>query len=412
MLFKKNHEENLIDSNVYYDIEDNFNDDEVVVRKKRGFLGILGTFFLVILFMILFIIIALNALIKAPDTTSTLSISNIIDTIDDQDEQYNGSAETPDTKNSNKTREAGIYTFLIVGFDKVADNTDTIMLGKMDTNMHTMNIINIPRDTYCNISSYIKKINGIYADAGGEDEGIEALLDEVSNICGYVVDSYAFIDINAAAKLVDIIGGVEYNVPVDMHYEDPTQDLTIDIDKGLQTLNGEDFVKVMRYRDTYQYGDLGRIAVQQDLLKTLAKQTLKAGNIKNIGKLIRIYEKYVDTNLTSGNLYFYLQQFLMMDIDSIEFKTLPNTPLYQDEVSYVFINQDEWLDLLNDTMNPFTEDITSNDIDIVSAESMGGAYASSDIDLNDLEAKQDNEEDESILGEYEYAYRYTSDYTD
>jgi len=256
--------------------------------------------------------------------------------------------------------------------DKVADNTDTIMVGKMDTKEKTVSIINIPRDTYVDVTTAIKKINSLYpyAEAAGRD-GIKALRKGIEKITGFPIDSYAFIDIEAAAKIVDIIGGVDYNVPVDMFYDDPAQDLHIAISKGMQHLDGDNFVKVMRFRNTYTYGDLQRITVQQDLLSTLASELLSAGNIKNIDDLLDVYEEYVDTNLTKNNLYFYLEQFLLMDEEDISFQTLPVTAAMVDELSYVFINEEEWMQVLNEKLNPYKKDIEASDLTIISSESMG-----------------------------------------
>ena len=84
---------------------------------------------------------------------------------------------------------------------------------------------------------------------------------------------------------------------------------------------------LMRFRHTYAGGDIQRIGVQHDLLMALAKQTLTAGNIKNIDKLIDVYEQYVDTNLTSNNLAFYLEQFLKLKPENITFSTIPNNAM-------------------------------------------------------------------------------------
>ena len=226
-------------------------DDYPVKKKKSKFPVVL----LILLFLVLGAIVAQNALFRPPEIV----------------EQQTVEADTPKTSSkplaSNSKRKDGVYTFMIIGMDKVALNTDTIMVGRMDTINHSVEIVNIPRDTYVNVRTKIKKINSIYPlSVSKGDNGVKNLRRGIEKLVGFPIDSYAFVDIVAAAKIVDTIGGVDFDVPVNMHYDDPAQDLHIDIDKGMQHLNGDDFVKVMRFRNTYQQGDLDRIKVQQDLL--------------------------------------------------------------------------------------------------------------------------------------------------
>lgn len=353
--------------------------DEIPVKKKKSKFPVV---LLILLFLILGAIVAQNALFRPPEIVETQTVE----------------ADSPKTSSkplaSNSKRKDGVYTFMIIGMDKVAYNTDTIMVGRMDTINHSVEIVNIPRDTYVNVRTKIKKINSIYPYAVTKGEnGVKNLRREIEKLVGFPIDSYAFIDIVAAAKIVDTVGGVDFDVPVNMHYDDPGQDLHIDIDKGMQHLDGEDFVKVMRFRNTYQQGDLDRIKVQQDLLSALSDKLLSAGNIKNIDELLNIYDKYVETNLTKNNLYFYLQQFLLMDSESVHFQMMPNTPSMVDELSYVFINEEEWLKMVNDKLNPYKTNIALSDLDIISAESRGIEVVPSEDAESDLTVK--DEEDAS-----------------
>lgn len=353
--------------------------DEIPVKKKKSKFPVV---LLILLFLILGAIVAQNALFRPPEIVETQTVE----------------ADSPKTSSkplaSNSKRKDGVYTFMIIGMDKVAYNTDTIMVGRMDTINHSVEIVNIPRDTYVNVRTKIKKINSIYPYAVTKGEnGVKNLRRGIEKLVGFPIDSYAFIDIVAAAKIVDTVGGVDFDVPVNMHYDDPGQDLHIDIDKGMQHLDGEDFVKVMRFRNTYQQGDLDRIKVQQDLLSALSDKLLSAGNIKNIDELLNIYDKYVETNLTKNNLYFYLQQFLLMDSESVHFQMMPNTPSMVDELSYVFINEEEWLKMVNDKLNPYKTNIALSDLDIISAESRGIEVVPSEDEESDLTVK--DEEDAS-----------------
>ena len=264
-------------------------------------------------------------------------------------------------------RRDGCYTFLIAGKDKVAGLTDTILVGMMDTKAHTLRFVSIPRDTAVNVPWSPKKINQIYpsAEAAGQS-GVEAMISGVEKLIGYRVDCYAIFDVDVFIELVDTMGGVYFDVPVDMNYDDPGQDLYIHVSKGYQKLNGYDTMCVFRFRHTYVNGDIGRLDVQHALLKSVASQMLSLGNIPNLRKLVDIVEKNVITNLSAGNIMFFVQEFLKMNEDDIVFDTAPgNYGGEMNGLSYVFLYLDEWLTYVNDYLNPFNDAITVDNLDII-----------------------------------------------
>ena len=117
-----------------------------------------------------------------------------------------------------------MYTFLVVGLDKVGYNTDTMMVGRLDTETHEINVVSIPRDTMVNVSWSVKKVNTLYAaDINSGGNGIDGLMDGLKDILGFEIDCYAVVDLDAFVQLVDAIGGVDYDVPVDMNYYDPSR---------------------------------------------------------------------------------------------------------------------------------------------------------------------------------------------
>ncbi len=274
-------------------------------------------------------------------------------------------------------RKDGCYTFLIAGKDKAAGLTDTVLVGMLDAENHTLRFVSIPRDTAVNISWSPKKINQYYpaAENRGED-GVAALLGGVEKIIGYRVDSYAVFDVDVFVELVDTMGGVYFDVPIDMDYEDPGQDLYIHVSQGYQLLNGYDTMGVFRYRASYSNGDIGRLDVQHALLKSIASQMLSLGNIPNVKKLVSLFERNVLTNLSTGNVMYYLQEFLKMDEENIIFDTIPAN--YGGTVhgqSYVIIYLDQWLSYLNAYLNPYTTDLTVDNLDIIYATSSGALTA-------------------------------------
>ena len=87
----------------------------------------------------------------------------------------------------------------------------------------------------------------------GDEERVAPFL----QILGYRVDSYALFDVEVFVELIDAMGGIDFDVPVDMDYDDPGQDLSIHVQKGYQHLNGYQTMGVFRFRNTYANGDIG-----------------------------------------------------------------------------------------------------------------------------------------------------------
>ncbi len=268
----------------------------------------------------------------------------------------------------------GVYTFLISGIDVVGYHNDTNLVGMFDTVNHKLNIVSLPRDMLVNVNLNIKKINQPYAAAknNGED-ATAALLDTVADVLGYNVDMYAFINIDAAAEIVDAIGGVYFDIPYDMDWDAPDQDLYIHIKAGPQTLNGENFVNAMRFRmsndgsHTYAGGDIERIEFQQQLLMALAQQLLDIGNILNIGKIYSAVMDNTETNVSLGNIAYLLEQFMQLDSDDITFQTIPNRMDGMiNGLNYVMPLIDDWLVMLNEYLNPFDVEITESNINMIS----------------------------------------------
>lgn len=256
---------------------------------------------------------------------------------------------------SDLDRREGVFTVLIVGTDAASRSTDTIMLAAFDTEQKKMNILSIPRDTIVNVNRTTKKINAAYAMSHGD---IFALYDEVESVTGIRPDKYVLVTVDAFVDLIDAIGGVEVDVPINMRYRDPVQDLTIDIDKGLQTLDGYDAMGFMRYRATYADGDLGRIKVQHTFVEAVIKKMLTPATFAKIPELSRIIIDNLETDLTLGNGIWLGKQMLTMNLETdVGMHTLPGYAEYYDSLSYYFPKQDEVLTLINEYYNPYTTPI-------------------------------------------------------
>lgn len=306
---------------------------------------------------------------KAPETEQ----GGLNDYTAEQPEESGVAAEAPDSAASHRD---GVYTFLISGIDVVGYHNDTNLVGMFDTVNGKLNIVSLPRDMLVNVNLNIKKINQPYAAAkNNSQDATAALLDTVSDILGYEVDMYAFVNIEAAAEIVDAIGGVYFDIPYDMDWDAPDQDppLHIHIKAGPQTLDGENFVNAMRFRmsndgsHTYAGGDIQRIEFQHELLMAFAEQALQFGNIANLGEIYSAVMENTETNVSLGNIMFLLEQFLKLDGEDISFHTIPNRMDGMiNGLNYVMPLIDDWIVMLNEYLNPFDVEITKENLNMIS----------------------------------------------
>lgn len=236
-------------------------------------------------------------------------------------------------------------SFLLMGVDgensKENENvrTDTLMVFNVDKNSGKISILSVPRDTRTPIKGrkYQEKIN--HAHVYGGDR---LTLDTVSDLLGIDLEYYVVADYNFVKEFVDLVGGVEIDVPMDMHYEDPYAEppLYIDLKEGLQKLDGDESLQYLRFRKGYKNADLGRIDAQQTFVKSLVKQTLKPINILKAPRMAIAYNDYINTNIPLGTILKYSSSFYKYDFDKMNTQTLPGEPKMVKGVSY-FIHYEE-----------------------------------------------------------------------
>ena len=203
-----------------------------------------------------------------------------------------GSVPVTETENGDEPttaggRKDGYYTFLLLGKDTSSGSTDTIILVSYDVPNQQVNMMSIPRDTAVNVPWSIKKINSVYSAKESSGGGLENLKQQVAYLTGVMPDFYVIIEWEAVGELVEALGGVEFDVPRNMNYDDPYQNLHIHLEKGVQVLNGEEAMGVIRYRHDnvradgvmpgYADGDLGRTKTQPGIFEGLCQAGAEAG---------------------------------------------------------------------------------------------------------------------------------------
>ncbi|MFI3230603.1 MAG: LCP family protein [bacterium] len=243
-------------------------------------------------------------------------------------------------------------TILVTVTDQNGERTDSIILVSYNTISKKISLVSIPRDTQVTItgsmldtmiSNYsdvrstggVMKINAISLYGGSS--GMDFLEEYIEDLLDIQIDYHAKLDFNAFRYIIDSLGGIEFDVPVDMYYSDPTQDLLINLKKGLQVLDGDKSEQLLRYR-SYAMGDLERIQVQQDFLKVFFKKVVSTQSImSNPTTYFTTMFNYLETDFGISDAIKYFKELQNIDVNNIESYTIPCT---LDPV-YVFVNKQE-----------------------------------------------------------------------
>lgn len=282
---------------------------------------------------------------------------------------------------------------LILG--KSQNLTDTIMLASYDPKTQEAALLSIPRDTFIGESKSSAtawdKINAVY------QTGVENVLEDVRNLTGIDVQYYIMVDTEALRVLVDKIGGVEFDVPIDMNYDDNKQGLHIHLEKGKQILDGDKAEQVVRFRHnnngtTYpeEYGieDIGRMRTQRAFLTALAKQTLVPENLNKISDFINIAKDYVKTNLDFDAIKDYIPYAIEFNVDNLKTDKLPGVAEVANGVWIYSIYEDEAEEVINKLFfgEPDTDETDGNTIE----NGVSNANTIADNGISDKEKSEVN----------------------
>ena len=241
-----------------------------------------------------------------------------------------------------------VSTILIAGTDRDGTRTDTMMLLYINNDTGAVNLLSIPRDTIAYEDGSDMKLNAVYGYGGCGEKGMKLLMEEMKDIIGYVPDGYILVDFDGLAELIDTMGGIDFDVPCDMYYDDPTQDLHIDISEGQQTLNGEKAVEVLRFRSGYALADLQRVNVQRDMVSAAMDQWLSVKKLPRALVALAKMDGCTTTNLSKRNLAWIGKEIYRIGTSKIQSYTLPgewNSPYYR-------LYTQQCADLINQYFNP------------------------------------------------------------
>ena len=247
-----------------------------------------------------------------------------------------------------KLKEVGRINILVLGESNANQGrneepyylTDTIMVLSYNPQTQQASILSIPRDTYVGkrnkktatanyLASY--KVNSIYRNRTNMEEALKC----ISDLIGIELSNYVLIDTDAIVDLVDAIGGVWFNVPIDMDYEDLNQELYIHLKAGEQLIDGNKAEQLLRFRHNQdgtsyssEYGDndLGRMRTQREFIQETAKQLLRIENAGKIVNLLDILFKNIRTNLNMHDMKYYIPYAFKFNTSNIVTDVLPGAP--------------------------------------------------------------------------------------
>ena len=250
-------------------------------------------------------------------------------------------------------RTDGISTFVLAGTDAEGDRTDTIMLVSINKNNHQISMMSIPRDTHVDAPYSVPKINSAVGYGGGGKRGMEELMTRISEITGFMPDGYILVDLKDFVSVVNFMGGVNFDVPMDMDYEDPTQNLKIHLKAGEQHLNGREAIQLVRFRSGYADADLGRTSVQRDFMQAALKQWTSPLKIWRIPFLTVMVATRIRTDMSLGNLGWIGRVGLLSHVHNIQMDLLPGEPQYIGSGSYYVADESATHSLMKQSYSPY-----------------------------------------------------------
>ena len=221
---------------------------------------------------------------------------------------------------------------LVLGVSKDigVELTDTIIVCNYNPKTQKLVMLSIPRDTFVGKSPEAAKgsdkINSLY------NKDVSKTLKAVNTITGLDIKYYAIVNNSSLINIVDILGGINFEVPIDMDYDDPTQDLHIHLSKGMQKIDGKKAEGLLRFRHNNdktsypsEYGDndFGRMKTQRNFIKETIKQTLKLQNIPKARMIYRSVMENVNTNIEKDMIFSYIPKAATFETENIISLQLP-----------------------------------------------------------------------------------------
>lgn len=413
-------------------------------KKKKG-MPVWAKVLLGVLIVVAVIVLAIWLYPKPDQNAGMQDLQKNITPGTDLSTLFHPGAEDGDTP-TEVTRKKDFYTFLIIGRDKVALNTDVIIAAAFDIGSGKVATVQIPRDSFVDKNENGKddegngdgRINSVFADgytaaqrelqrlkregtgksdaelktlcenasiditpetlksylsgkisldALSQQYGIKKLQNVISRTFGIYFDYYAIISTDAFVKIVDAVGGVDLYVEEDMDYDDPLQDLHIHIKKGQQHLDGKNAEGFVRFRAGYVQADIARLDAQKIFLTALFKKLVSFSSVTRVGEILSAVYDSVDTDLSLENALGFVKPALGVDLSGIRMFNMQGDP-YKNGM-YFSLNKAENLKIVNEYFNIFSHDLTEAAVTVIEKVTpTGSGDASEGMTMEDISENQ------------------------
>ena len=313
-------------------------------KKEKKKKSNVGKFILVI---VLFLILILGSYLGYSVAKNGGGLQGILATVLGQDME--------------KLEDLDTIDVLVLGISEDLDSklTDTIMVCSYNPKTQRASMLSIPRDTYIgknkSKANGYDKINAVYGS-----KGAEGTLKAVNEITGMNLQYYVVVNNQVVIDLVNDIGGVYFDVPIKMNYDDKTQNLHIHLDKGYQKLDGDHAEQLLRFRHNNngtsypsEYGDndYGRMKTQREFMVEVAKQTLKLKNITHIKSIMTTIFQNVETNLKLDDIFPYVPWAVSFDTANISSNQVVANPQEYNKLSFVVYDEEETEKIIKEMTN-------------------------------------------------------------
>ena len=321
---------------------------------------VIGFIILLSLSLILCSLLALKAALYRPSVDTGVPFSDNVPLSPSPEITQSENTEPPaiDAETiPDYVREKDKYLFLAVGVDKASGRGDAIMLISFDIPSGAIAVMQIPRDTYIEWDGKEDKINSIVLD-----RDVYTMRDIIEVTLCVNIDFTALIDLEALEVMVDAVGGVEIDVPFDMKYSDPFQDLYIDLKAGLQVLDGKNATDFIRFRSDYADGDLGRVDAQKQFMSSLFKKVINEMNLAQALTLAKGILPMLETDMTLDDAAYFAGKFFAAKERKLTMLTAPGFQLHKTnpEAWYYVLSKGGVLEAVNTYFNVYDNKIAES----------------------------------------------------
>ena len=223
------------------------------------------------------------------------------------------------------------YYVLALGSDaregETASRSDTMILVRVDTIGGKLTMLSIPRDTMVEIEGYgTQKINAAYA-FGGAAGAVHA----VHELTGAPISQVALVRFDGVESIVDYLGGVTIDVPVDVY--DPEYTGLV-MSAGEQHMDGETALLFSRVRHGFDLGDYQRQKDQRILMEAVMREALALPVTKMPG-LVGHMGGMLGTTMRMYSILPLLVRLKVGGGATVYQATVPSTTAMVDGISYV-----------------------------------------------------------------------------